>query len=91
MDRVSGFFDPENVSSNFSKCLFKTDFLEMSNNQRIIRMFVLTIPIEFLLTELFAFKNIPLSNSAGFCAKTLPSELFAFKKYSAVQFSGFLR
>ena len=31
MDRVSGF-DPENVSSNLTKCLFKTDVLEMSSN-----------------------------------------------------------
>ena len=56
MDRVSGF-DPENVSSNLTKCLFKTDFLEMSNCQRIFRVFVLTILIEFLLSELFAFKK----------------------------------
>ena len=48
MDRVSGFFDPENVSSNFSKCLFKTDVLEISNYQRIFRVFILTILIEFL-------------------------------------------
>ena len=47
MDRVSGF-DPENVSSNLTKCLFKTDFLEMSNCQRIFRVFVLTITIKFL-------------------------------------------
>ncbi len=49
MDRVSGFFDPENVSSNFSKCLLKTDVLEMSNCQRIFRVFVLTIPIKFFV------------------------------------------
>ena len=55
MDRVSGF-DPENVSSNLTKCLFKTDVLEMSNYQRIFRVFVLTIPIEFLVSELFELK-----------------------------------
>ena len=55
MDRVSGF-DPENVSSNLTKCLFKTDVLEMSNYQRIFRVFVLTISIEFLVSELFELK-----------------------------------
>ena len=38
MDRVSGF-DPENVSSNLTKCLFKTDVLEMPCYHRIFSVF----------------------------------------------------